>query len=135
MNKRLLLIGGFVNLLFAMFHLGLGQLLNWKETLASLALDTRATVYTLNFSVATTCLAFAYLSLFHRQEILATKIGKAVLIVIGGFWVLRAIGQVVFYGFSAPDTPFWTILCLLIGLLYIIPIGSRQSAAPASMPL
>lgn len=123
-----------MNLVFALFHVALGQALAAQEVLSCLSLDNRATVYTLNFSLAFTCLAFAYLSLFHGQELVGTRIGMAVLAVIGAFWVLRAVNQVVFYGLSASDTPFWTILCLLISLLYLVPMFGKRSASPVAIP-
>jgi hypothetical protein len=133
MNKVLLLIGGGINLVFALFHVALGQALGAQGVLSCLSPDNRATVYTLNFSVAFTCLAFAYLSLFHWKEMLGRKMGTAVLAVIGAFWVLRAVNQVVFYGLSASDTPLWTVVCLLISLLYVVPIFGKRSASPVAI--
>ena len=134
MNKVLLLIGGIINLVFALFHVALGQALGGQDVSGCLSLDNRATVYTLNFSVAFTCLTFAYLSLFHRKVMLGMPIGTAILAVIGAFWVLRAINQVVFYGLSASDTPLWTVVSLLISLLYVVPIFGKRSASPVAMP-
>ncbi len=128
MNKILLLIGGFVNLLFSLLHLTLGKALNWSETLSCLTLDNRATIYTLNIHLAFTCLVFAYLSLFHRKDMLTTGIGRAITAAIGLFYILRAASQVIYNGLSAPGTPFGLILFLSVSLLYVVPALWRRSA-------
>lgn len=120
MNK-ILLVGGIINLVFGGLHLSLPKMLNWSDTLSCLTPDNRATVFILNGSLAFVCLMFAYLSLFNRKEILGTGIGRAVTAAIGLFYILRAVTQVVYSGLSAPDTPFWVILCLLVSLLYLVP--------------
>jgi len=129
MNRKFLLIGGLVNLLIALMHLTLGQALDWRESLGCLSLDNRATMYTLNVHVAFTCLIFAYLSLFHRKDLLSTNTGRAVTAAFGIFWILRAANQAIFYGLSAPDTPFWVIFCLLVSLFYVVPTLRKRPAA------
>jgi hypothetical protein len=131
MNKILLLIGGIINLVFSLLHLALGKVLNWDETLSCLTIDNRATVYTLNTHLAFTCLVFAYLSLFYRKDMLKAGIGRAVTAAIGLFWILRAVNQVVYIGLSAPDTPFWVILCLAVSLLYVLPTLLKRTATLA----
>jgi hypothetical protein len=130
MNKILLLIGGIVNLLAAVMHLTLPKASNWKDTLSSLSLDNAATMYTLNVHVGFTCLIFAYLTLMHRKEMLETNLGRAAMAGIALFWVLRAINQVLFYGLNAPNTGFWVIFCLIVSLLYVIPLFSKRAPTP-----
>lgn len=130
MNKTLLLIGGLVNLLFGLMHFTLGKALNWSETLGCLTPDNRATIYTLNVHLAFTCLIFAYLSLFHRKEMLATGIGRAITAAIGLFYILRAANQLIYNGLSAPGTPFGVILFLLVSLFYVVPALRGRPATP-----
>ncbi len=133
MHKRLLLVGGILNLIFGLLHLSMGKMLNSSEALSCLSMDIQATVYTLNAHLALICFVFAYLSLFQRQDMLTTRIGQAVTSAIGLFWILRAINQVVFYGPSAPDTPFWMIVCVVVSSLYFIPLVWRRPTAPMPM--
>jgi len=128
MNKILLLIGGVINLVFSLLHLTLGKALNWNETLSCLTPDNRATIYTLNAHLAFTCLVFAYLSLFHRKDMLNTGIGRAVTAAIGLFYILRAVNQVIYNGLSAPGTFFGVILFLSVSLLYVVPTLWRRRA-------
>lgn len=129
-NKILLSIGGLVNLLFSLMHLNLGKALNWSETLSCLTVDNRATIYTLNAHLAFTCLIFAYLSLFHRKDMLVTRIGRAVTAAIGLFYILRAGNQVIYYGLSVPGALFGVILFLLVSLFYVIPVLGKRPVSP-----
>ena len=128
MNRILLLIGGLINLLVGAMHVSLGQGLNVSQSLSCLSLDIQATLYTLNVHVAFTCLIFAYLSFFHRKGLLLTSTGRAVTAAIALFWILRAVNQVLFYGVSASATPFWVIFCLMVSLLYVVPILWKRPA-------
>jgi hypothetical protein len=130
MNKVLILIGSLVNLLFSLMHLTLGKALNWSETLSCLTLGNRATIYTLNVHLAFTCLIFAYVSLFHRKEMLTTGIGRAMTAAIGLCYLLRAVNQVIYNGLSAPGTLFGVILFLLVSLLYMIPVLGKRPVTP-----
>ena len=130
MDKTLLLIGGLINVLFGLMHLNLGKALNWSETLGCLTPDNRATIYTLNVHLAFTCLVFAYLSLFHRKEMLASRIGKAITAAIGLFYILRAANQVIYNGLLAPGTLFGVLLFLLVSLFYVVPALRKQPVTP-----
>lgn len=130
MKKILILIGGIINILIAAMHMTLSQAGNWTETLSSLSLDNRATMYTLNIHVALACLIFGYVSLFHRKELLTSSLGRSVTAGIGLFWILRAVNQVIFWGSEAPDTPFWVIFCLAVSLMYIVPTFGKRSVQP-----
>jgi hypothetical protein len=128
-----LLIGGIINLLITLLHVSLG--LGLDQSLGCLSFDTRATVHILNIHVTYTCLMFAYLSLFHRKDLLSTGVGRGITAAIGLFWVLRAADQVVFYGLAAPGTLFWVVFCLLVSLLYVVPTVWNRTAiqvAPAA---
>ncbi len=90
MNRILLLVGAGVHLFFGLSHIALWQALSQAGALNGLDAGMRATFLTLNMAVAVTCLIFAYLSLFHRKEILSTRLGSGVLATIGAFWIVRA---------------------------------------------
>ena len=120
MNKILLRIGGVINLLFVLFHLamvpGIGI------ALAPVSPDIQAIVHMLNIHVAFTLLIFAYLAFFQWRDLLTTRLGHITAIAIALFWFLRGINQVVFYGPTAPGTLMWVGLCLVFGLLHLIPV-------------
>jgi hypothetical protein len=128
MNKTLLRIGGVINLLFVLFHLamvkGIGMALSPVST------DIQAVVQMLNIHVAFTLLIFAYLAIFQWRDLLMTRLGHITAIAIALFWFLRGINQVAFYGLTAPGTLLWTGLCLVFGLLHLIPVIREWKNVP-----
>lgn len=133
MKNILLIIGAIVHLFFALVHVSLWQAVSAPGPLSSLDEGSRAMFLTLNMAVAVTCLIFAYLSLFHRGELLSTRLGSGVLAAIGAFWIMRGIAQLIFYGTLGVATAIGVGIWWLISLLYFIPVlGSRRAPVPAS---
>lgn len=125
-TKLLLQIGGIINLLFVAFHLSFWKLFNWGQSLASLSPDDRAVMQVLNIHTAYALAMFALVSLVFPNELSTTKLGRIVSLSIAGFWILRAVNQVVFWGWASW---FLAIICLAIAAVYLIP---RDKPALAS---
>ena len=119
MNKILIRVGGVINLLFVLFHLAMVQGIGMA--LAPVSTDIQAVVHILNIHVAFTLLIFAYLAIVQWHDLLTTRLGQITAIAISLFWFLRGINQVAFYGLTAPGTLMWVGLCLVFGLLHLIP--------------
>ena len=51
-------------------------------------------------------------------------------IAISLFWFLRGINQVIFYGLTDASTPLWSGLCLVFGLLHLIPVIRKWKKIP-----
>ncbi len=120
-TKRLVQIGGLINLLFVVFHLSFWKLFDWGRSLASLSPDDRAVMQVLNIHTAYILAAFSILSFVFSNEISATKFGRMVGVGIAGFWILRAVNQAVFWGLSFTGTWMIIVVCLGVAVLYIIP--------------
>ena len=131
MNKILIRVGGVINLLFVLFHLamvpGIGI------ALAPVSTDFQAIVHMLNIHVAFTLLIFAYLAIFQWRDLLTTRLGHITAIAIALFWFLRGINQVAFYGLTAPGTLLWSGLCLVFGLLHLIPVIREWKNVPGEL--
>lgn len=125
--KRLVQIGGVINLLFAVFHLSFWNLFDWQQSLASLSSEDRAIMQVLNIHTAYVLMVFFSLSLVFSNEIISTKLGRMVGMGIAGFWILRAVNQAVFWGLSFAGS--WVIfaVCLGIAALYIIPSANKAA--------
>jgi hypothetical protein len=125
-TKRLVQIGGGINLFFVVFHLSFWKLFNWQQSLTMMNAEDRALIQVLNIHTAYVLAVFAILSFVFSNEMSATKLGRMVGISIAGFWILRAVNEVVFWGVSFTS---WIIIavCLAIAALYIIP-STRKGA-------
>src|SRR5512135_1502914 len=122
MSKALLIAGGILNALFAVFHLALPSLAQWQSTLSTISADSQAVVYTLNLAAAFTLLVFAFVSVFYRHDLLTTNLGKALSISIALFWIVRAAAEIVYFRVAANGSWVGVLIFGVIGLLYVIPL-------------
>lgn len=120
-TKRLIQIGGVINLLFVTFHLSFWQIFDWGKSLASLSSDDRAIMQVLNIHVAYVLAVFSILSLVFSDEMSTIKLGRMVGMGIAGFWFLRAVNQAVFWGLAFAGSWVIIVVCLGVAVLYIIP--------------
>jgi hypothetical protein len=72
----------------------------------------------LNIGIVVFLLAFGFMMLFYRREILNSELGKALLIIFALFWLARLIGEFAFPGGSI----IVGLILLLCMLIYLIPV-------------
>jgi hypothetical protein len=111
--KTLIIIGGFLWLGYFVFHIFFWKLFNWKHELDKLHDVNKAIMQVMNLCLMLVFLVFAYISIFHSDELLTTGLGKSLLIGIVLFGIFRAIGQVVFFDMK----PHLSKLFLLITII------------------
>ena len=116
------ILGGFFNLAFALFHVCFWRLFRWKRTLASLNRINRAVMQVLNLCLTFVFLIFGYLLIAHSEELLATGLGRALLGLISVFWLLRALQQVVFFGLKSKLSIAFLMIFLTGGLIHLYPL-------------
>ncbi len=122
MKEIILVIGGIISIAFAAFHLSFWKIFDWKKSLSSISNENRAIVYILNITVIFFLSVFAYLSIFQGNALNSSILGKIILLVIAGFWIIRAIEQPIFFGIHEKETYIIVFACLFTGALYIIPL-------------
>ena len=132
MSKALLIAGGILNALFAVFHLALPSLAQWQNTLRTISTDSQAVMYTLNLAAALTLLVFAYVSVFHRRDLLTTNLGKALAISIALFWLVRAVAEILYFRIGVDGSWVGVLIFGAIGAVYLIPLLSTRAQAGAS---
>lgn len=94
----LLIIGSIYHLGFALFHLGFWRIFGWKKDLARLQPINSAVMPVLNICLMFVFLAVAYLSFFCRADLAGgSLLGKTILGLIAGFWLVRAVLQYVYF--------------------------------------
>ncbi len=132
MNKVLLVAGGILNALFAIFHLALPLLARWQDSLSTLSTDNQAIMYTLNLAIALTLLVFAYVSVFYQRDLLTTNLGKAVIVSIGLFWFVRAVAEILYFGIGVDGSWVGLLIFGAIGAIYLVPLLRTRIQATAS---
>ena len=122
--NTILFIVGVFNLGFAVFHLMFWKIFHWKDDLTSLTHINRSIMQILNLRLTFVFLIMAYLSFFHKVEMVSTNIGKALLISFSLFWFFRALEQVIFFGVKNRISFALTLIFFAGGILYMLPVLS-----------
>jgi hypothetical protein len=114
MNKRtLLLIGGIVNVIFVLFHIGLGYVIHVSPVISQ---ADRPLMEMLNAGGLLLIAFLTIASLFYFDEVLTTKIGRlTILLCIALYWS-RAIEEI----FISPSFSIMIFVsCIFVGLIYL----------------
>jgi len=122
MKETLLFIGGLYNLAFAVFHIMFWKIFKWKRNLRRLLPMDRAIMQVLNIRLIYIFFVFAYISIFHQEDLISTQLGKVFIIVISLFWFMRAIEQIIFFGLKNLVSVVFTIISIIGAIFYLIPI-------------
>ncbi len=122
MIKGLLITGGILNLLLAVFHMLFWKVFNWPEGLICLSVDNRAIMQTFNLVVILILLFFAAKSLFCIEQLRRGLLGVLALLTIASLWLMRGLSEILFWGMEKGAIS-WVILivCLIVTVIYVIP--------------
>jgi hypothetical protein len=121
--ETMIFLGGCYNLAFAVFHLFFWRIFRWKENLASLSSVNRAIMQVLNLCLTYMFLVMAYVSFFHAGELIATGLGRFLILAFSLFWFLRMIEQIVFFGLKNTKSVIFTVVFLLGAIIYLVAIS------------
>ncbi len=142
MRKTLVLVGGFVNVLFFFFHLYLG----WQLHHLAVNVGMRALLETFNLGGTLMIAFFALVSLAFPREVLTTGVGRSTMGLILGVYLSRAVAEVVLFPQPRPVVVF---VCLATVAIYalaallpdpaagepaVIESAASASEAPATEP-
>jgi len=122
LSEVMILLGGFYNLGFAIFHLMFWRLFRWKRDLSSLTFINRSVMQILNLCLTFVFLLMAYISFFNTSELIQTNLGKALLVGFSLFWFLRMIEQIIFFGIRNLISIALTLVFLFGCVIYLIPL-------------
>lgn len=119
--KNYIIIGGYYNLGFAIFHIFFWKIFDWEKQLRLLNSVNKGIMQILNICLTLVFFLFAYLSIFLGDELITTEIGKSILLFISLFWFIRAIAQIYFYGLKNRISLILFLLFFLGTMIYIYP--------------
>jgi len=122
MNETLIQVGGLYNITLVVFHVLFWRIFDWKNDLQSLTILNRAIIQVLNISLTIAFVVFAYISFVHTEELLNTKLGFSIVILMSLFWFARALQQIVF--FKLKHWVSWVFFAYFVlgGVIYGIPV-------------
>lgn len=114
--------GGLLHLGWAVFHLLFPRLFKWGINLASLDLVNNGIMRIMNYCLTYYFLAVAFLSIYWAPELVDSYLGRQVLGLIAGFWLLRLGLQFSYFKASHPLSLVLGFLSLLSAAAYAFPL-------------
>lgn len=128
-SQRALVAGGILNLLLAVFHMLFPWIFAWGKDLQAVSNVNKAILYTFQSVMVFVLVAFAYLSIVHRTDLVTTRLGRSVLFLIGIVWLIRAVAEVVFFRLGADGAVWRLALFLVIAAVYLLPALAQRRRA------
>ncbi len=122
MNEMFIIAGGVYSVVLIVFHVLFWKIFKWPETLGTLNNVNKATMQVLNISITFVFFIFAYVSFAHTHELLNTRLGNSLLVLISCLWLFRAVQQVLFYKLKHKASVGLTIFFLIGAFLYGMPV-------------
>jgi hypothetical protein len=122
MNEQLIIAGGVYNIILIIFHISFWRIFNWPESINSLNWVNKSTIQVLNISITFIFFIFSYISLVHTQELLNTKLGNTLLVLMSALWLFRAAQQALFYRLKHKASLGLFIFFIGGSVIYAIPM-------------
>lgn len=120
-SKTCIIIGGFYNLGFAIFHIFFWKIFEWKSQLRLLNFVNKGLIQIFNLCLIVLFLFFAFSSIFYTNELIITSLGRLNIFFISLFWFLRAAYQIYFFGIKNQISLLLFIIFMFGGLIYLYP--------------
>jgi hypothetical protein len=125
MRRNLLIAGGILNVIMAVFHMAFWSLFNWPEELPKLSPENRGIMSMLNVAWIYTVLSNALIS-FYLAAIKQTNfLHKILMAIIGGGYLLRIGFGYPLFGFDMAELFVW-VYCLATALCYGFALWQRD---------
>ncbi len=122
MNDPILMLCAAHSVALALFHIGFWKIFGWPKTLQQTTLANRAILQIANIQLIWVFLAVAALCLIYPAELRGTALGRAVLIGMSGFWIVRLIQQFVFLRVNHPLVHALSVVFALGAALFAWPL-------------
>ena len=122
MKNTLLIIGGFHAFLFSAFHLCFWRLFQWRTELARVSAINKGAMQVLNLCLTYFFIALGLITIADREEVLATRLGHHLLLVLSTFWIIRFIEQFVFFPEKSWRSVILDILFVAGAVIYATPL-------------
>lgn len=121
-NDSILMLCGLHSFGFAAFHLAFWSLFRWPKTLESTTLANRAILQIANIQLIWVFLCVGGVCLRFPDALIETALGRAVMLGMSGFWIVRLIQQFVFLRMHHPLVHALTALFVLGAFLFALPV-------------
>lgn len=125
--KKTIIICGVLSALFTVFHIAFWWLFDWPATLGYMLPEHRMLMQTFNFCMLPLFVFFTYVYFALGDEILSTRLGRAVLLMNACIYYFRSAAELLFGNIQLGHSQFFFLLCLFMGILFTVPALKRRN--------
>jgi hypothetical protein len=122
-RKTFVIIGGIIYIVMGLFHLSFWILFDWQTELFKLNQINSNNMQMLNIVCSFFMLSFSFMLLGYNSRVLNSKLGRSVLIISSGFFLIRALIE---FAFPGNSIVFGAVLLAIIPI-YLIPALSMHT--------
>ncbi len=122
MKSKLIITGGVLLIVLALFHLSFWNLFNWQEELPKLSAENSGIMQMSAVGFACLFLSLGIVFISFRKEIANTRLGKALLFTLSFFFLVRTIAEFIFPG-SSIELGIFLFICTL---MFFVPALMRN---------
>lgn len=115
-------IAGVMNLLFLLFHLPFYWMFRWEQALSVLSPDNRYIMLTFNIIANVLLLYFTFILLRYSRKLLVNEVGKAFLLLVSAFYLIRIFAEFYFWGFQGVSSLVIIVLCAIPAFCCLFPL-------------
>lgn len=117
----IILICGFYNIAFALFHFGFWKMFHWNSELKKLSFANKGIMQILNIQISYYFILTAIICFVFPTELLTTKLGNWFLLGNSIFWLIRTIQQFIFLRANNYKIHVLTFIFLMGTILFLLP--------------
>ncbi|MDR2036335.1 MAG: hypothetical protein LBQ60_00270 [Bacteroidales bacterium] len=122
MQNKLIITGGVLLIVLALFHLSFWSLFNWQEELPRLSAENSGIMQMSTVGFVCLFLSLGIIFINFRKEIANTKLGKALSFALAFFFFIRTIAEFIFPG-SSIELGIFLGICTLV---FFIPTTMKK---------
>jgi hypothetical protein len=115
-RRTFVIIGGMIFLVMGVFHLSFWVLFDWRAELYKLNQINSNNMQMLNIVCSFFMFSFSYMLLMYNSRVLNSKLGRSVLIISSGFFLIRALIE---FAFPGNSIVFGAVLLAIIPIYFI----------------
>lgn len=116
-RKTFVIIGGVIFIIMGVYHLSFWILFDWQTELHKLYQINSNNMQMLNIVCSFFMFSFSYMLLMYNSRVLNSKLGRSVLIISSGLFLIRALIEFAFPGNSI----VYGVVLLAFIPIYLIP--------------
>ena len=116
MRNKLIIAGGGLLIILALFYLSFWSLFNWQEELPKLSAENSGIMQMSAIGFVCLFLSLGMIFISFRKEIANTKLGQALLFTLAIFFLIRTIAEFIFPG-SSIELGVFLAICTLVFLI------------------